>query len=264
MTIKQIFDRSRLRLHRNRAAKTIKQHDFLIKLCSEDIMDRLRTMDISAEFILEINAGVGILTQKLTEAYPCCNIIATDISDEMLKLNPAANKISLDDANIALKDIKFDIILSTLSLHNVNDVKDFFVRIANLLKPGGVFLANMFGAGTLNNLRNFLLQAEIRTGCGHGPHVSPFATASDVYRLLQLAEFEFIITDNHKIELEYASPLACMRELRNMGESSILINNSRPLTKAIFQLLDSENFTDHVEIITLTASSKSIKTKFCI
>lgn len=262
MSAQQIFDRNRLRLHRDRAAKTIERHSFLIELSSEDILERLMSMDIITDSILEIGARTGGLTRKLMTTYPSGNIIATDISEAMLKLNPAKNKMLLDEEEIALEAGRFDIIVSALNIHNINDIKKFFGSIARPLKPNGVFVASMFGAGSLANLRSFLLKVEIDTGSGHSPHISPFATANDIYRLLQLAGFEFIITDTHKVEVEYDNPIACMHELRNMGESSTLTRGTRPLTKAILQQAQSGAFIDYAEIITLTASRGVVKTRF--
>lgn len=264
MIIRKIFDRNRLRLHRDRAAKAIERHNFLIELSSMDILERLMSMDVADKSILEIGARSGILTEKLIENYPHSEIVVTDISEAMLQLNPAKHKILLDEEGIEKTDLDssaggFDIITSVLNLHHINDIKKFFYDIAGLLKPEGVFIASMFGAGSLTNLRKFLLNSEIVTGAGHSPHVSPFATASDIYRLLQIAGFGFVVTDVQKAEVDYDSPLACMHELRNMGESSNLVHGIRSLTKAILQRARAGSFVDHAEIITLTASRVPIK-----
>ena len=268
MTIQKIFDRNRFRLHRDRAAKIIDNHSFLIELSSMDILERLVSMDTEANSILEVGARTGFLTKKLMASYPHSNIIATDISEAMLNLNPAQNKILLDEEGLGdMKHLsgqnseRFDIIASVLNLHHINDFKKFFFEVAKLLKPNGVFVASLFGAGSLTNLRNFLLQAEIATNSGHSPHISPFATASDIYRLLQLAGFQFIVTETHKIDIEYDNPLACMRELRNMGESSNLVHGTRSLTKAMLRSAKSGSFSDHAEIITLTAGLGLVKSR---
>ncbi len=103
-----------------------------------------------------------------------------------------------------------------------------------------------------------MLQSEIESGAGHFPHISPFATAQDAYRLLQIAGFTFVITDVQKIELEYDSPLSCMKELQRMGESSNLIHGGKPLAKDVLQNLKSGSFVDHVEIITVIASKTNV------
>ena len=67
-----------------------------------------------------------------------------------------------------------DMILSSLSLHWVNDLPGCFDRIKRSLKPDGVFIASMFGEDTLYELRSSLQLAELERKGGVAPHISPF------------------------------------------------------------------------------------------
>ena len=249
-----IFDRNRLRLHRDRFAGRIRDHAFLIELSGEDIVGRLEALGFESGDMLEIGARTGIVTELLTQGYPKSTITVTDISEEMLRLNPAENKIIIDEEHIGnLGDINFDAIVSVLNLHHLNDIKQFFIEIKRLLKADGIFIASMIGAGSLSSLRRFFVDCEIEAAAGHMPHVYPFAQASDIYRLLQAAGFKFIITDTHRVDLEYDNPMTLMRELQAMGESSCLVNGANILARSLIEKSLSGTFVDHIEIVTLTA-----------
>ena len=53
-----------------------------------------------------------------------------------------------------------DLAVSLLSLHEVNDIPGMLVQIRRALRPDGLFLGAMAGAGTLSELRESLLAAE--------------------------------------------------------------------------------------------------------
>lgn len=68
----------------------------------------------------------------------------------------------------------FDLIVSSLSLHWINDLPGCFSAVMQSLKPDGVFIASMFGGETLYELRSALQLAEIERKGGLSPHISPF------------------------------------------------------------------------------------------
>lgn len=244
-------------MHRNRAALKLHDHDFLIQFSSEDIMDRITTMTIRAHDILELGARSGTLTKRLLEKYPNSNITACDISQKMLTLNPALKKILLDEEEMEPESEKFSLIVSVLNTHWINDLPKFFKTINKTLTSDGVFIASLFGGTTLKNLRRALVKAEIATGHTHAAHISPFANADDIYKLLQRAGFASVVVDSQSIEVEYANPIDLMHDLQDMGEANNLIQASRLISKDLFHYMSancSEPFIDHCEIITLTCS----------
>lgn len=67
-----------------------------------------------------------------------------------------------------------DLVMSSLSLHWVNNLPDCFRAIWRSLKPDGVFIAALFGGETLYELRSSLQLAELERRGGLSPHISPF------------------------------------------------------------------------------------------
>jgi hypothetical protein len=64
--------------------------------------------------------------------------------------------------------------------------------------------------------------------------VSPFADGYDGAGLLQRAGFALPVADVDRVKVRYAHPLELMRDLRAMGETSVLLERSRkPITRAL-------------------------------
>jgi NADH dehydrogenase [ubiquinone] 1 alpha subcomplex assembly factor 5 len=256
----QLFNRNLLKIHRDRATLKLHDHDFLVQFSSEDIMERIDSMTMAPDNILDLGARSGILTNNLLTKYPEANLTACDISDQMLSLNCAKNKLLLDEEAIDFAPKSFSLITSVLNTHWINDLPLFLKKISQILTGDGVFIASLFGGTTLKNLRKAIIKAEIASNLGHAAHISPFANADDIYRLLQQAGFAFVVVDSQKIEVEYESPFDLMRDLQDMGEANNLTEGAKVLPKSVLQqlsLASTESFIDNFEIITLTCSKSN-------
>jgi SAM-dependent methyltransferase len=65
-----------------------------------------------------------------------------------------------DEEILPFEDNYFDLIISNMSLHWINDLPGLFVQAKNKLKPDGFLLASMFGEDTLYQLRYVCSQCE--------------------------------------------------------------------------------------------------------
>lgn len=89
----------------------------------------------------------------------------------------------------------------------------------------------MLGGGTLWQLRQALAAAESEVEGGLSPRVSPFADLRDAAGLLQRAGFALPVADGETIDVEYESAFALMRDLGAMGESNLVIDRRRGMTR---------------------------------
>ena len=80
-----------------------------------------------------------------------------------------------------------DLAVSLLSLQEMNDIPGMLIQIRRALRPDGLFLGAIAGAGTLAELRESLLAAETELYGGASPRVLPFADVRDAGALLQRA-----------------------------------------------------------------------------
>lgn len=218
-----LFDRKTVRRHRDRAAASFADHDFLHREISDQLADRLR--DVKRDFATALDLGGGHGTTQF-EPKPE-TLVTADLSDRLLRRVPHGFRVSGDEEFLPFADSAFDLIASTLSLHWVNDLPGALVQIRRALKPDGLFLAAMLGGDTLIELRRAFLEAEAETTGGTSPHTSPVADVADSGALLQRAGFALPVIDTDTLTVTYADMFALMRELRGMGEANAVAERSR-------------------------------------
>ena len=102
--------------------------------------------------ILELACGPGNITSYILSIRPEAAILATDLSEEMLKLakinNPGIETLSLDCRNILLLNKKFDAIVCGFGLPYISkpDALKLIEDAAKALRPNGLlYLSTMEG-----------------------------------------------------------------------------------------------------------------------
>lgn len=136
-------------------------------------------------------------------------------------------------APLDLPDQSQDLVVSLMSLHWANDLPGALSQIRRALKPDGLFLGTLLGAGTLKELRAVLTEAELEARGGAQARVSPFADGFDGAALLQRAGFALPVAEVDRLTVRYPDLLALIRDLRAMGETNGLAGPVRPLTRGI-------------------------------
>ena len=156
----------------------------------------------------------------------------------MVRLAPAteaATGVAVvgDEEALPFRDASFDLAVSLLALHGVNDLPGALVQIRRALKPDGLFLGCVLGGATLTELRQAFAAAEAEVEGGVSPRVAPFADVRDLGALLQRAGFALPVTDVESVAVRYADPFGLMRDLRAMGLTNALAERRRtPLRRA--------------------------------
>lgn len=114
--------------------------------------------------------------------------------------------------------------LSSLSIHWINDLPSLLAQANSILKPDSPFIAAMFGGDTLFELRTSLQLADLERRGGVSPHVSPLADVRDVGGLLTKAGFRMLTVDVEDIVVEYPDTFALMQDLQAMGENNAILH----------------------------------------
>lgn len=232
----RIFDRRLLRQRRERAVATLDRHDFLLKESGERLLDRLS--DVTRKFPLAMDLGcrAGLLARHLDKRGGIESFIQCDLSTSMASSARAFGPaIVADEEQLPIKAESLDLVLSNLGLHWVNDLPGALLQIRTALKPDGLFLACMFGAGTLSELRSCLMEAEIAETGGASARISPFADLRDAAGLLQRAGFALPVADAETITVTYSDMFRLLHDLRGMGEANLLLERlKRSTRRAIF------------------------------
>lgn len=217
------FDRRLLRQRRNRAALALSDHDFLIREAGARLLERVVDEKQSYPLALDLGCHRGEMSALLaqTPGHGIHRVVHSDLAFAMASATSGLRLVA-DEEALPFAPGVFDLAISVLSLHSVNDLPGCLAQLRRILRPGAVFLGAMFGGETLHELRHCLAQAEMACEDGLSPRISPFADVRDAGALLQRAGFARPVADVDTISVSYSDLPALMRELRGMGESNIL------------------------------------------
>ncbi len=243
-----IFDPRLVRAHRDRAAAGLDRHDFLYREIADRLADRL--LDVTRRFPLALDLGchAGEFGQVAGDrggieflvhcdpspamAHRAGSAVHKDVAGSAVHKDYAAGAaVAAEAAALPFAPGRFDLVVSNLSLHWVNDLPGALLQIRAALKPDGLFLAALPGGGTLGELRAVLTEAEVEITGGASPRIAPFIDPRDAGALLQRAGFGLPVVDTDTITVRYENAMRLMADLRGMGESNALAGMRRGFTR---------------------------------
>ncbi len=236
-----MFNFKKLLLKKKKSELYVRDSAFF-NFIKQDLIDRIQIINKKYQEILIISfSAEDLLIEFFNKKY----------SNYQITITPPST-------NQELTKNKFDLILFPMGLHWINDVQAFLKTICQSLKKDGLFICNFPGGGSLNKLRNKLIELEERSTKTHTIHISPFIQFEQTTPLLQQAGFIENIIDMETLNLEHDSPLELMYNLKNLGESNSLISGiAYSINKKMYRELVNFNyksFTDQINLITIISS----------
>lgn len=243
----EVFDGRTKWLHKERAASNVKQSrqvDYLRDEVAARLCDRL--LDINRDFpkALDFGANACNIARILTRPNPDLesdkkilepiskrigSITCADTSETMLYRDQhedwnrdinITREVLRNPEYVPFEPESFDLAMSSLSLHWINDIPSVLKQINTCLKPDAPFIAAMSGGDNLFELRGSLQLAEQERLGGIGAHLSPAADVRDVGNLLSRAGFKLLTVDVDDIVVDYPDVFALMADLQAMGEAN--------------------------------------------
>jgi SAM-dependent methyltransferase len=223
----QIFDAARRAARLARSAPLFAEADFLHRRAAENAVSSLEATLREFPVAVDLSAHPGVLAQALADS-DAAGRVGTPVApgDRSDRAGPGAKPLEIEPESA-------DLIVSLMTLHWANDLPGALSQIRRALKPDGLFLGTLLGAGTLKELRGVLTEAELAERGGAQARVSPFADGFDGAGLLQRAGFALPVADVDRLTVRYPDLFALIRDLRAMGETNVLAGGIRPLTRSI-------------------------------
>ena len=213
-----IFDRG-VYARRRRHAEEAVGESFLVRHAGESLSERLGAAKRCFPSALDLSSrrqGFELLAPH-----------AKSWLRTGLHPNSRAVDVVADEEALPFAPQSFDLIVSLLGLHAVNDLPGALVQIRHALKPDGLFVAALFGGGTLGELRRAFASGEAETTGGSSPRVAPFADVRDMGTLLQRTGVASPVADIDTLSVRYASFATLIDDLRMLGETNTLAQRRR-------------------------------------
>lgn len=248
MSDSEIFMRPLRAARRVRALHhATKQEPLLVQLVSDDLLDRLSTINRQFQSVLICNAaatrladhlGAGGAGVTLADHLPGTSHPILNFEEDRPTLNPQS----------------YDLIISIGLLDSVNDLPGALVQFRQALKSDGLFLASFAGAGTLAMFKQSLREIEPNMQRIH-PQIDVRASGD----LLARAGFVMPVADVEDYPLRYKSLEGLMADIHAQGAGNLLIRQ-QPMRRAVAKALCARlknGFDERLSIITLTGWAKA-------
>jgi len=238
-----IFDQKQVEANRLRALKKADpKADFLLDIAAQELAERLSAVERTFDFAVELHGFTGLAARYALQTGKIRELQRVETHPDF---GWQEGKLSISNIeSVPLEPQSTNLILSPLAAHLTNDTPGLFIQIRRALKPDGLFMAAIPGAGTLQELREVLLATESELLGGASPRVIPFADVRDVGALLQRAGFALPVIDVENYTVRYDTLFALMKDLRSMGMANPLLTRSRILLRRSFWLRAAEIYAE--------------------
>jgi len=203
-------------------------HDAIIDGCDDDLMLESDDDD-NAE-----NVGGRGGIRKLVQIDSCSAMLhRDDVFAEEIKAKDEKNSTvcetfklvaNLDENPLPFPDGTFDLVISSMAFHWVNDLPRLLSEIERVLKPDGCLLFALPGGNTLPELRSSIVLSELERAGGVSTHVGPYIGLSNIGSLLTGTGFQLPTIDVDDIRIGYPNAFVLMEHLDRMGEGNASMN----------------------------------------
>ncbi len=231
-----LFDFGLFVHNQERHLKKFPKYNFLYHEVADLIIENLLFHNRDFDEVLEINSRDGYLSNAILELKQVKKLVKTNFAQDFFDLDQNKDsrvlKLAIDDnfldfASKKLGEQKFDLIISNLDFHHLEDVSSFLIAVKGLLKKDGIFIASFFGQDNLLGLKKIFLQVESEIYGSVSPRFAPTIDVKTAAHLLQKTGFANPISDIEKINISYQNPLALLNDIKLMGQANIMRQRSK-------------------------------------
>ena len=225
----EIFDRGRRAAMRSRAASRNAPDDFLWQYMAEELQERLAIVNRDFADMLIIGPIARYATQILGDRNPKITIAALSPAEA------AGDTVILEEDDLPFARESFDLVISAGTLDSVNDLPGSLIQLRRSLKPDGLLLASLFGAGSLAALKKTMMRAD---GERARPHIHPQIDLRSAADLVSRAGFALPVADQDDLDVRYSDWRRLVSDLRDMGIGNALAGDRHYLGKAYLGRMD--------------------------
>jgi NADH dehydrogenase [ubiquinone] 1 alpha subcomplex assembly factor 5 len=198
----QIFSTRRRMALRARALNGNLPDSFLYAHMIDEL--RARLAFVRRDFDRALFAGPIALSAERVLAERQCEIVAAPLLNEEAVPYPPES---------------FDLIICAATLDSVNDLPGALIQMRRALRPDGLFLATLFGSGSLGTLKAAMLRAD---GDAASPHIHPQIDVRVAADLLTRTGFALPVCDLDTLSVRYGDWRTLVADLRAAGIGNAL------------------------------------------
>tara|TARA_B100000989_G_scaffold287724_1_gene257619 strand:- start:681 stop:1484 length:804 start_codon:yes stop_codon:yes gene_type:complete len=239
----KIFDTKATIISKKKALKKWNEHNFLYKKISLSVLEKIKEIKKQFTNVLLITSDKDELSSKMitldADSYTIINHFNIHHTKNFYSYNFSKLEEFLENKKF---EQSFDLIVSNLCLHRINDVIFFTSSIKKLLKKNGLYFCSYFGGRSLFELRECLIKTDDQLRDRVYQRVIPFIDIFDAANIHSKVGFSEIVSDKTIYNLEYSNILKLLNDIKGMGENSCLVEKFKGLMTKKFILELEKNY----------------------
>jgi NADH dehydrogenase [ubiquinone] 1 alpha subcomplex assembly factor 5 len=242
----EIFSKKRRQLNRARARRAPSDSHWLLDRMADELVDRLSGMKLEVQHVLVVGHGIRALRNALpnTARMTCRDLVpdlgVDDVGDEDQPLGQAGS---------------YDLVLACGTLDTLDDLPGALILIRRALRPGGLFLGAMLGAGSLSGFKALVRTTETEMSDHAALRFHPQIDVRSAGDLLFRAGFSTPVADQEDVRVTYTAFKTLIGDLRGTGANNAL-RDVHPMSRAVYKHLaaaiDADGWEDMVCPLYLT------------
>ena len=160
---------------------------------ARNLIDQVKTLEVSPDRILDIGTGTGHIALACKGLFPEAAVQACDIAYGMVAVAKAKGDslfcgspdfIGADADYLPYQATTFDLVVSSLAYQWLADWRCAFREVKRVLKTGGVFYFTTLGSRTLFELRDSYTSSFRELGNSGTPHLHTFIERDSLQEIL--------------------------------------------------------------------------------
>ena len=228
MSAPVLFDRELRRIRRGRAWRSEEQA-FLYEQAFAELIDRLADVRRRFDRVLLLGCVASDWPERL-------GVAAGDVtvSEASPFIASSCGGVAADEDRLPFADASFDLVVTVGALDGIDDLPGALFLLRRILRPDGLLLGAMAGAGSLPRLRSAMLAADSLNGVA-AARLHPAIDVRTAGDLLARAGFTLPVADTETVEVSYPGLPKLVADLRSHGVTNILARRSRaPLGRSAY------------------------------
>ncbi|AZL16078.1 methyltransferase domain-containing protein [Rickettsiales endosymbiont of Stachyamoeba lipophora] len=196
--------------HFNKAASTYDANCYIQTLVGTNLINRLRAYKATAQNIIDLGCGTGLLTEMLAERYSNFEqFFAIDIADSFLeKARERLYKFNIEILEKSFESfyypkIVFDLVVANLSLHWSSNLELTLHNIYNNLSNEGVLAFSLPLDGTFKELGT--------------DRILPFFKQHDIQLMLARTSYKILSADLYVKSIVFPSFILALKSIKQVG-----------------------------------------------
>ena len=211
---------------KNKSSNNWEKHNFLFEKISNILKKKISEFNNNFKNILLLSSDAGEALKIILDTNPEKVLFCSPFRNLLDKSSSKNNvqKVESHFNKIPCKNSKFDLIISNLCLHSIDDKKTHFESLHGLLNEDGLIICNFFSGETLKELRHSLYLTDEKIFKGIYMRIPKNIEMIEVSDILAATGFKELVSEKINYKIYYQNVRKIIEDLKGTGDNCLLMS----------------------------------------